>query len=161
MGCESKWRLWHAKPLSGFGLDFIYHLGGRVGNIAVYANTGAEFRMGWSVPNDFGTCPIRPGCDVGNSMGNDMDSMAKSKFGLHFFTAVDGRFVLRDIFLDGNTFQDSHSVDKETFVADLAAGMAFYYGRLRLSYAYIYRTKEFEQQDKNHAFGAVLVSYFY
>jgi hypothetical protein len=49
----------------------------------------------------------------------------KSEPGLYIIGAVDNRIVLRDIFLDGNTFADSHSVKKELHVADLTAGIAF------------------------------------
>ena len=39
---ERKWRLVASKLGQGFGYDFIPHLGGRVGNVYIYANTGAE-----------------------------------------------------------------------------------------------------------------------
>ena len=67
--CESKWRLWQTSHHSGFGADFIPHVGGRAGNVAIYANAGAELRFGWLMPRDFGTCPIRPGCNVGDAVG--------------------------------------------------------------------------------------------
>ena len=74
---------------------------------------------------------------------------------------VDGRAVLRDIFLDGNTFQDSHSIDKELLVADVVAGLALSYHRLRLSYAYVYRTREFEHQKDPQIFGTFTFSFAY
>jgi hypothetical protein len=74
---------------------------------------------------------------------------------------VDGRLVLRDIFLDGNTFRDSHSVDKETFVADLVGGIALTYGRFKVNYALVLRTPEFKQREDKHTFGAINVSYAY
>lgn len=161
--CETKWRLWHTENQRGFGVDFIPHLGGRIGNIATYANTGAELRFGWLMPRDFGTCPIRPGCDAGSALGDGLGITGNNdhKFGVHFFAAFEARAVLRDIFLDGNTFQDSHSVDKELWVADLMSGVAFHYGRIRMNYTYVLRTREFKQQDDNHAFGAVSVTYIY
>jgi len=39
---------------------------------------------------------------------------------MYLFAFVDGRAVGRDIFLDGNTFTDSHSVTRKTFVGDLS-----------------------------------------
>ena len=72
---------------------------------------------------------------------------------------MDGRIVFHDIFLDGNTIRDSHSVDKEPLVADFMAGFAVSYNRLRISYAFVQRTKEFEEQDESHAFGAISLSY--
>ena len=67
-----------------------------------------------------------------------------------------GRAVARNIFLDGNTFADSDSVDKIPFVADLNAGLAITYGRVRTSYAIVYRTKEFHEQDSDgDVFGTI------
>jgi hypothetical protein len=68
---------------------------------------------------------------------------------------------LRDIFLDGNTFKESHKVEKEPFVADLMAGIAMRFGALQISYAYTLRTREFEEQEKSHNFGALNLSYTY
>jgi hypothetical protein len=63
--------------------------------------------------------------------------------------------VLHNIFLDGNTFKDSPSVDKENFVADLMAGLAISYGRYRFSYSYVYRTKEYKTQIDPQVFGSI------
>jgi lipid A 3-O-deacylase len=158
---ETRWRLWQYGIGHGFGADLVTHLGGSFGNIAIHANGGGEFRLGWFVPRDFGTCPIRAGCDAGLSMGDDIYRSAKEGFGAYLFFSAESRLVLRDIFLDGNTFQDSHGVEKETLVADYMTGVALYYGRMRLSYALVQRTKEFKKQDQSHAFGAVSLSYIF
>ena len=160
---ESQWRLLHSEIGRGFSWDFIPHLGGSVGNVSIYANTGAEVRFGWNLPRNFGTCPIRSGCETASAFIGDSGGgiFQKDRFGAHLFIAIDGRAVLRDIFLDGNTFADSHSVDKETFVADLMAGIAMEYGHIKASYSYIYRTKQFTTQDENQIFGAVSVSFSY
>jgi hypothetical protein len=68
---------------------------------------------------------------------------------------------MRDIFLDGNTFTDSHSVDKKAWVADLAAGVTLSYGNLMLTYSHVTRTREFEGQDDPHNFGSMTLSFFY
>jgi hypothetical protein len=159
----SYWRLWHFGNRSGFSFDVIPHLGGRLGNVAIYANTGAEIRFGWSVPEDYGTCPIRPGCPAIRSSNNGLgfSETGRQKFGIYLFVAGEGRVVIRDIFLDGNTFQDSHSVDKEPLVAHLMGGVALQYSRVRMTYAMVLQTREFEERDDNHAFGAVSLSYLY
>jgi hypothetical protein len=80
-------------------------------------------------------------------------------WGFHFFTGVDGRAVLYDVFLDGNAFSDSHSVSSKPFVADIMAGIALNYKMYRLSYAYVLRTKEFkEKEDSDLIFGALSFS---
>jgi hypothetical protein len=156
---ERKWRLATSKLGQGFGYDFIPHLGGRVGNVYIYANTGAELRFGWNPPGDFGTCPIRPGCE--SNAATDMEDDRGRPFGIHAFLSIDGRAVLRDIFLDGNTWKDSHSVDKRYFVADMGAGIGISAKQFKLTYGVIYRTKEFKSQSSNgHFFGTLLITFF-
>jgi len=144
-----------------FGYDLIPHIGARLGNAQTYVNGGAEFRLGWNLANDFGTCPIRAGCEINNahSFNAENPSLGWRKKGIHLFFAVDNRLVLRDIFLDGNTFRDSHSVDKKMFVSDLMGGIGVIYGRIKASYAYVYRTKQFDQQEKELVFGTLTLSF--
>jgi hypothetical protein len=156
---ERKWRLTASKLGQGFGYDFIPHLGGRVGNVYIYANTGAELRFGWNPPGDFGTCPIRPGCE--SNAATDMEEDSGRSFGIHAFLSIDGRAVLRDIFLDGNTWKESHSVDKIYFVADIGGGIGISAKWFKLTYGVIYRTKEFKSQSSNgHFFGTLLITFF-
>lgn len=155
---ERKWRLLEAKQ--GLGFDTITHLGCSVGNVSTYANTGIEARFGWNIPRDFGVSLIRPAGDTGAPVDEqDPRFFGIRGFSLHFFTSIDGRAVLRDIFLDGNTFTDSHSVDKKHFVADIAAGISIIFHRFKLSYAQVFRTKEFREQEKEHTFGSITFSF--
>ena len=157
---ERKWRLFEAKQ--GLGFDTITHLGGSVGNVSTYANTGIEARFGWNIPSDFGVSLIRPAGET-NAPVDEQDPrfFGIRGFSLHFFVSVDGRAVLRDISLDGNTFTDSHSVDKKHFVADIAAGISVIFYRFKLSYAQVFRTKEFKGQQNEHTFGSITFSFTY
>ena len=158
---ERKWKMLESETGSHWGFDLIPHLGGRFGNVYIYANAGAEFRFGWNRPNDYGTCPIRPGCETGR-LPDDEGRPASGRFGIFVFLAADGRAVLRDIFLDGNTFQDSHSVEKKPFVADFSAGLGFAASSLKVTYAVVYRTKQFDSQARDEqVFGSLLISCFY
>lgn len=159
---ETKWRVSFSQNARGFGYDFIPHLGARLGNVAIYANSGAEFRLGWFIPEDFGSCGIRPGCETNPASNHDRTGDFRSiRTSVHLFSILDGRLVLRDIFLDGNTFKESHSVEKKYVVADLMVGIALYYKRFKLSYAYTFRTREFETQRSPHTFGSVSISFTY
>ena len=87
--------------------------------MATYLNAGFELRAGNGLPNDFGTSPIR---SAGDSNA-PLEDIAKRRFsagGLHVFISADARLVARDIFLDGNTFAASHSVNKEIVVGNIA-----------------------------------------
>lgn len=136
-------------PLSG---DAIVHAGGALGNVATYLNSGLELRWGLNLPGNFGASLIRPA-------GSTRFAPAR-KPGVYLFAAVNGKYVLRDIFLDGNTFTDSHSIDKRDFVADLAAGLTISYDKLMLTYTQVSRSREFVGQEKSHDFGSLTLSFF-
>jgi hypothetical protein len=157
---ERKLRLFQGGINMGAGFDVIGHLGVTLGNIYTYANTGMEARTGWNIPTDFGDATIRPAGDT-NSPTSTRDPRLSGKkgFGLYVFSAVSGRVVLRDIFLDGNTFTDSHSVDKKYFVADVSAGVSLIIYRFKLSYAHVFRSKEFYGQKGNPSFGSITLSF--
>ncbi|HMM75237.1 MAG TPA: lipid A deacylase LpxR family protein [Gammaproteobacteria bacterium] len=156
---ERRDRPWRSANAAGLGYDFITHGGGAVGNVFTYLNAGAELRAGWNLPADFGTSVISPGGDTNAPTAVDDPRLGNtSPIGLHGFAAITGRFVLRDIFLDGNTFADSHDVDKHLLVGDFLVGASLTVWRAKLSYATVFRSKEFEGQDRAHHFGSLSLS---
>lgn len=144
-------------PHAGWDWDVISHTGLTAGNVMTFANIGGEVRLGWNLPSDFGTSLIRPGGGVGGPTSDD-DPRLNGGFGVYVFAGVDGRAVARNIFLDGNTFEQSHSVTKKTLVADINGGIACVIGNWRLSYTHVYRTEEFTQQKRGQNFGSVQVA---
>ena len=77
------------------------------------------------------------------------------KLNWQIFAGFDARLVARDIFLDGNTFSNSHDVDKKPLVGDLSTGFSLFYDDYRLSYTLNYRTKEFDTQGDESIFGSL------
>ena len=71
------------------------------------------------------------------------------------------RTLLRNIFLGGNTFSESHSVDENLFVGDLQPGLVDQGNHFRLTYNQIFRTKDFEGQQGGDIFGALSLSYHF
>jgi lipid A 3-O-deacylase len=158
---ERKWKTLQIRSSEGFGFDCIPHVGLAVGNAYTGANVGGQVRFGWNIPNDFGTYLIRPGSDSSSPL-DDTDPRFFSLFrriGVHLFFGVDGKAVARDILLDGNTFRDSHSVDKEPFGADFIGGVGIIIHRVKITYSHVYRTKEFETQKDEQHFGAIAASF--
>lgn len=150
---ERKWRaLLEAEPF-GLATDVIPHIGATVGNVATYANAGGTVRLGFDLPQDYGPPRIRPSLP-----GSDFFVPTKDLSG-YVFATVEGRAVARDIFLDGNTFKDSHSVDKENLVGSAQVGAALTMGDTRLSYTHVFMTREFETQEEDGQFGAVTLSH--
>ena len=160
---ERKVRLWRHEYSGGFGSDLIAHLGGALGNVYTYGNAGMVGRIGWNIPLDFGTALIRPAGDTNAPLGgSDPRFSSIRKLSLHLFAGVDVKGVLRDIFLDGNTFTGSHSVDKKNLVADFVTGISFILWKMKFSLSHVLRTKEFCGQKQNHQrFGSVNLSFSY
>lgn len=149
---QRKWRRQRilSEPETALGIDVIPHLGGSVGNVLTFANGGITFRLGQDLPADFGPALIRPGIP-----GSDYFE-ATRRFGWYLFVGAELRLVARNIFLDGNTFRDSHSVDKRIAVGDFRAGIAFTFLRaVRLSYTQVFRTREFKGQPDADIFGSL------
>jgi lipid A 3-O-deacylase len=149
---QRSWRELGAKTLAGLDFDLTPHLGGALGNIYTYANAGFTIRYGKSLPLDYGPPRIQPSVP-----GSGFFELS-DKFTWYLFAGVEGRAVARNIFLDGNTFKDSRSVDKKPFVGDLQWGVVLTWRRARLSYTHVWRTREFETQIEPDQFGALSLS---
>lgn len=157
---ERKRKILQYRLSEGFGFDVIPHMGFSLGNVITGANLGGQARFGWNLPNDFGTYLIRPGSDTAAPI-DDTDprfNQPRKRLGMHLFLALDGKAVAHTVFLDGNTFRDSHSVKKNHFVADVVGGVGVIIHRVKITYAYVYRTKEFKLQRSAQQFGAVSLS---
>lgn len=150
---ERRTRVARWESSAGWGWDLVRHWGGSLGNFATYANVGGEWRVGRRIPDDFGTAPLRP---AGENTAPVRVPRDKGWSG-HLFAAVDARWVLHDITLDGNTFRASHSVRKRPFVADLGYGIAIYHGPWRLALARYHRTREFRGQHEVPVYGTITV----
>jgi hypothetical protein len=157
---ERKDRVFQYADRDGPQMDAITHYGYSLGNVRTYLNAGIEMRIGSYLPNDFGTSPIRPAGDS-NAPLSRYTSRRMANSGMHLFLSLDGRAVAHDIFLDGNTFSDSHSVDKEYFVGDVAAGIAWQWPGGKITYAQYWRSKEFRTQQHGQSFGSVTLSLEY
>ena len=139
----------------GWEADAFANGGLVLGNVSTYANVGIEGRIGYNLPQDFGTTHIRPGGETNIPLLNEQD------YWFLVFASLEGRAVARDIFLDGNTFRDSHSVSKEALVGDFALGVKFKLKDFKVSVSQVRRSKQFKQQPESHWFGSLMVSYAY
>jgi hypothetical protein len=139
----------------GLDYDTILHFGGSLGNVFTYANAGFTVRIGRALEKDFGPPRISP------SLPGSGYFLGRKGFNWYLFAGVDGRAVARNIFLDGNTFADSHSVDKRFFVGDFQTGLAVQIHHVRVTYTQIFRTEEFKGQRSPDKFGALSISYLF
>jgi lipid A 3-O-deacylase len=152
---ERKWRFGKPVPLSMGEFDMIHRAGGSIGNVLTHANMGGVARWGWNLPQDFGPANLIQG----GAPFLDTNRNALEIFGGYFFLSAEGRLVAHNIFLDGNTFRDSHSVDKKHLVGDLTMGATAMIGPVNLTYSNTVRSREFEGQNSASHFGALTISF--
>lgn len=158
---DYKRKVLRTNPGSGIGGEAIFHTGGGLGNVRTFYNLGMLLRYGWNVPTDFGNFPIQPATCFNGDMCAHSGESAKKRFGIHLFLSGCSQVVFHDIFLDGNTFRDSHSVDKEPVVGIFTGGLGLAYGKVKLILAYVCRTKSFKKQKDPEIFGSVHLSFHY
>lgn len=147
-------RFWkQVNPIGTLNYGMTPHINLVLGNVYTYAATGIMFRFGTHLNNDLAPPNIRPGFPGLSLFQPNLQS------NWYFFAGMEGRAVARNIFLDGNTFSDSHSVDKKPLVADFQYGFVFRTGKMRFSISNMIRSKEFEGQQDETRFGAVNISF--
>jgi hypothetical protein len=154
----------------GFSVDSIRSLGLQLGNIQTSATVGIEGRLGWNIPNDFGTYPIRPGAEnrppsaasIHGDAEDASNGSTRPRRGVHLFATLETKLVVHDFSLDGNLFQSSHSVTRRPWVTQAALGISAQrpiagHG-VKLALMRVFRTREFDEQGPSHTFGSVTVS---
>jgi lipid A 3-O-deacylase len=136
-----------------WGLDIVPHGRLALGNIYLFGEVGTLFRAGYNLPSEYIISPM--------DSFSTHPSQNPPKWSVYGFAGADGRVIGRNLFLDGNTFEDSHSVDKEFFVADLRAGVAIRYGPVEVVGSAIHRTREFKLQNKDENFLSLTLQYHF
>ncbi len=123
-----------------------------LGNVGTHLAGGVVVRFGWRLPKDFGADLIRPG-------GGNTPNGAVDRFSAYVHAGAEARAVARDIFLDGNTWRSSHSVDKRPVVGDLNLGFVCAWPGFQIAYTQNHRTKEFYGQRRRDVFGSIGFSF--
>jgi lipid A 3-O-deacylase len=141
------------KSLLGLIFDAEPHYGIAAGNVYDYVNAGAMMRLGFNLPNDYGPMRIEPSLPGSNFFEPN------GALSAYLFAGVDGRAIARNLFLDGNTFVSSRSVQKMNLVGDVVFGAAVTFDKMRVAFTHVIRSREYKSQAKRDEFGAVDVSF--
>lgn len=137
--------------VAGLEFDLTPNAGVTLGTLRTEARVGVAARVGWRLDNDYGPPRVRPSL-------SGIEHFSGGPLSWQVFAGVEGRAVAHNLFLDGNTFEDSASVDRNPYVADFQTGFAISAGSWRLAYTYVWRTEEFETQPTRQDFGALAIS---
>jgi lipid A 3-O-deacylase len=155
---EYRHRFRLAGPRDGWSVEALPFVGGMLGNLLTQGQIGGLVRFGYRVPDDFGPTLAR---GMGHMPPPRDDGQSGSGWGFSVYGGGAANLVLRDITLDGNTFEDSPSVEKELFVPAAGVGAVIGNRHVLASLTYVFWDKEFEAQKKSSNFGAVTVSYLF
>jgi len=154
LSMERRWRTGIVDIVPEWGLeaDVIPYAGAALGNAVTYASFGGILRLGNDVGDDFGpprSRPALPGSEAFTS---------KDGFGWYLFGGLGVQAFARNVFLDGNLFRDSHSVDKKPFVLEGQLGLALVFPWARVTYTHVIRSAEFEERERMHQYGSFSIA---
>lgn len=147
-----QWRYQRELGFGGLSAGVVPSLTSSLGNVLTYASAGLVLRLGSNLTADFGPPRNRPG------LSGSAFFEPGAGFSWYVFAGIEGRAVARNIFLDGNSFQDSHRVDRLPGVADASLGAVAMLGQARLAVSYTFRSREFAAQPHAAQFGSVSLS---
>jgi lipid A 3-O-deacylase len=148
-----QWRLNGEADSAGRRFGLVPSLAASLGNVHTYAAGGMLLRYGTELEADFGPPRVRP------VSAGSVFFQPTGRFGWYVFGGVEGRAVARDISLDGNTWRDSRSVDREVLVGDASLGFALIFESARLTATYTIRSKEFETQREASQLGSISIAF--
>lgn len=146
-------RLWRnfAMPIGPTEVDVITGINGGIGNLRTDANAGVGLRWGQKLQSSFASSsPF---------VVQKMHGLTPSPYGWYFFANISGSYVLNDIFINGNTFQDSHSVDLIHWQAGASVGAQINLYNWNFIYTLIYTTDQYTTQSEDTRLGTISITY--
>ena len=138
--------------LGDLQMGFAPHYGFALGNVDTSAAAGFMMRIGDRLDDNYGPPRVRP------AVAGPGFYQYKDGLGWYLFGGLEGRAVGRNIFIEGNTFRNSASVEPHRLVGDANVGFALQYGNAEFSYTHVFRSPEFRGQRGIVQFGSLSLS---
>ncbi len=118
-----KRKIWDIGHPAGMALDTTINVNFNLGNLFTQASASVETRFGYNMPGGFVFVPDPIGYSMHYKAALNPPNSSTGSFYGSLVLRETG--ILHNIFLDGNTFTDSHSVDKQPFVSQAIVGLHF------------------------------------
>ncbi len=151
IGYDRRYRGWIDFDVIGLEGDLVPGASIALGNVQSSASINAALRLGTGLANDFGPARIQPSLATSHAIRD-------GGFAAYVFASADGRAVVHSIFLDGNSFRDGPSVDRNPFIAEFQVGIEMAYRRIRAGYAFVVRTPTYDTEIGRQKFAALSLS---
>jgi len=141
---------------SHVAIEALPQVGFSLGTVEISLQTGLEIRLGLHIPRDFGTTLIHDLVPSSTPQTQIWSSVPMFKrFGFYFFTRVFIQLVLRDLFLDGNTYDHHLAVPKHLIRDEFAAGGALCFLNSKLVMSFVFQSPHFIAQPLPHQYVSV------
>ncbi len=141
-------RIWERSIERDYSMELVSLGRLSLGNVDTSLSYGLRWRGGRELVSDF---------DRGPSVAKG----GKSRFRFSHLVELKGFLVGRNMFLDGNTFRDSHSVDKNLAVVETSMGVGYGNEKARVRMLIFFRSKEFDQQESYSRFVRIALEFGY
>jgi lipid A 3-O-deacylase len=137
---------------------------GQFGNVLTYAEGLTGLRIGLNISNDIGAIEriqqVPPA--VSRSDTSSSGSNQRPRCEVYGFVEVRGRWVGRNISLDGNLFRDTpHRVDKKPFFGEIEGGAVVRLWRAQVTWRTVVRGAEFDLQNRLQKYGSLTLALVY
>ncbi len=150
---ERTWRL-PMGTVAGLETDALPSLTIGLGDLRDYVQAGLTFRFGQGLGSDFGVPRFRPGLSGGDAF------VPTRPFAWYVFAGANGQAVGYDLLLNSTPFRSGPHVSSVWDVAEMQGGFAVMAYGMRLTFAYVAQTQEFNGQTGGlHQFGSASLSF--
>lgn len=141
---EHRRRLWRGEKQDGFGGDLLASISASAGNLQTQATVAATVRTGYRLPSNFHMqTPFLGEESLGLRSHDPLDDRSF----VYAFASFAAAGLANAIYLDGNTFSDSHSVDHDHHVLRGSIGLAGRHGPILASASYELMTLPWDPPD--------------
>jgi hypothetical protein len=160
LGYEHRWRIAAVGAPGGWRADVIGQGGMMLGNMLSMVTAGVGMRFGWNLPDDYGIPPQFFGEET---VGSRPWSRDWHPYGSWLFLLVNGSAFANAIFWDGNTFQDSASVDYDPYIGRVYGGLRVQWGQWGSTLGLTMTSVPWDnpQDNRSQVYGRIGLGYSY
>ncbi len=144
-------------PDAALGIELIPMAGAFLGNYLVQAETDLQFRIGYHLPDDYGSTVLR-GISY---LPFPQEDKVHYTWGAYAYAGGGANLVGWNLVLDGNTLAKSHNVNKRLFLPAGEVGGSFWTRRFQATLSYVMWGKEYTTQKTREDYISGIVSLFF
>lgn len=122
-----------------------------LGNANTFLDLSTRLKIGHNLNASFGTSKM--------NFGQDFNGVISDDFSIYVYGGIGYRFTVRNIYIQGNTWENPFRHDIDPLVFYYEGGLAIAYKGFELSYSITHKGKEYRGQPSEHTFGSIMISF--